>query len=225
MIRLPDNPADRKKAIAAMAVGGLALLFVSFTYGFLPYRASVRARRERVAELENEIWRAQKDLSAIDRVREQNSGIVARILAASEEDRHILRPSLGNYLLVATDVINRAAVGLDIQVDTINELPRTAPVTTPKKNDDTKTAPPPSRFDPYSVSLSITGGLHELARFLHRLESANPYATLTRLIVMQQSAETPEKHYISLHLQWPIWVDDSHPQRLQAEVIADEERQ
>lgn len=222
MIRLPDNPADRKKAFAAMAVGGLALLYVAFTYGLQPYRASVNTRRERVAELENEIWRAQKDLSAIDRVHEQNNEIVARILAASEQDRHILRPSLGNYLLVATDEINRAAAGLDIQVDTINEVPRTAAVV-PKKGDGT--APPPNRYAPYTVNVSITGGLHELARFLHRLESANPYATVTRLIVMEQSAETPEKHFISLHLQWPIWVDEGHPQRLQAEMIADEERQ
>ncbi len=222
MIRLPDNPADRKKAFAAMAVGGLALLYVAFTYGLQPYRASVNTRRERVAELENEIWRAQKDLGSIDRVREQNNEIVMRILAASEQDRHILRPSLGNYLLVATDEINRAAAGLDIQVDTINELPRTAAVV-PKKSEGT--APPPNRYAPYTVNVSITGGLHELARFLHRLESTNPYATVTRLIVMEQSDKTPEKHFISLHLQWPIWVDEGHPQRLQAEMIADEERQ
>lgn len=222
MIKLPDNPAARKKAIAALVVGALALLYVAFTYGFLPYRASVHARRERIAELENEIWRAQKELSAIDRVREQNNMIVARILAASEQDRHILRPSLGNYLLVATDVINRSAAGLDIQVDTINELPRTAAVDLKKSEEST---PPPNRFAPYSANLAITGGLHALARFLYRLESANPYATVTHLIVEEQSANNREKHIISLHLQWPIWVDDGHPQRLQAEMIADEDRQ
>ncbi len=222
MIKLPDNPADRKKAIAGMALGGLALLYVAFTFGLQPYRASVRARRVRVAELENEIWRAQKDLSAIDQVREQNNQIVARILAASEQDRHILRPSLGNYLLVATDAINRAAAGLDIQIDTIKELPQ--PVTAaPKKTEETK--PPQNRFAPYSVNLSVIGGMHELARFLHRIESDNPYATVTRLIVMEQTADTPEKQFISLHLQWPTWVDEGHPQRLQAEMIADEERQ
>lgn len=224
MIRLPVNPSDRKKVFAAMAAGGLALLFVAFTYGLQPYRASVHARRERVAELENEIWSAQKDLSAIDRVRDQNNLIVALILAASEQDRHILRPSLGNYLLVATDVINRAAAGLYIDIDAISELPRTA-ATAPGKSEEATTEPQPNRFAPYSVNLSITGGMHELARFLHRLESANPYVTVTRLIVMQQSADNPEKHFISLHLQWPIWVDEGHPQRLQAEMIADQERQ
>lgn len=224
MIRLPDNPADRKKVLAAMAVGGLALLYVAFTFGLQPYRASVSARRARVAELENEIWRAQKDLAAIDRVREQNNEIVAQILVASEQDRHILRPSLGNYLLVATDVINRAAAGMDIQVDTINELPRVEPVG-PKKSGGTKPELPPKRFEPYSVNVSATGGLHELARFLQRLESGNPYATVTRLVVMEQSEKNTEKHFISLHLQWPTWADEGHPQRLQAEIIADEERQ
>lgn len=216
MIRLPENPEDRKKVIAAMAVGGIALLYVVFTFGLQPYRASLLARQVRVNELEEQIWRAQKDLNAIDRVNEANNAIVAQILAASEQDRHILRPSLGNYLLVATDVINRATAGLSLQIDTINELPRSAPATK---------SPTANRFSPYTVNLSITGGLHNLARLLHRLESKNPYITVTRLIVMEQSAANPERLFISLHLQWPIWEDKEHPQRLQAERIADEERQ
>lgn len=216
MIRLPDNPEDRKKALAAIAVGGLALLYVLFTYGVQPYRASLAARREQIAELEDKLWRAQKDIDGMASAREKNNAIVARILKASEVDNHILRPSLGNYLLVATDLINRAAAGLDVQIDTINELPRASA---------NKAKASANRFAPYTVNLSIKSGLHDLARFLQRLESGNPYLTVTRLIVMEQSAENPEHHFTSLHLQWPIWGDEEHPQRLQAEQIADEERQ
>ncbi len=222
MIRLPENPADRKKAIAAMAVGGIALLYVAFTFGIQPYRASLHTRRARVTELEDQIWRAQKDLSSTGRINEQNNAIVAQILAASEQDRHILRPSLGNYLLVATDIINRAVAGLDLQIEAINELPR--PVPPPPKKSETGPAST-NRFSPYTVNLSITGGIHNLARFLQHLESDNPYITVTRLVVMEQAAENPELQFISLHLQWPIWEDDEHPQRLQAERIADEESQ
>lgn len=219
MIKLPDNPEDRKKAIAAIAVGGLALLYVLFAFGIQPYRASLTERKERSAELEDKIWRAQKDLDGMDPAREKNNAIVARILVASEQDRHILRPSLGNYLLVATDLINRAAAGLAIQINTINELPR-ATQSTKKGN-----ASSSNRFASYTVNLSLTSGLHELARFIHRLESDNPYITVTRLIIMEQSAVNPERHFTSLHLQWPIWADEEQPQRLQAEQIADEERQ
>jgi len=222
LIKLPDNPEDRKKAIAAMVLGGIALAYVVFTYALQPYRASVRARSARVAELENEVWRAQKDLNAIDRIREQNSMIVDQILKASEQDRHILRPSLGNYLLVATDEINRAAAGLNILIDNVNEVPRPA-APAMKKTDPP--SPSAARFAPYTVNLSVNGGLHHLARFLHRLENANRYITVSRMIVMEQSAENPENHFISLHLQWPVWVDEEHPQRLKAEKIADEDRQ
>jgi len=221
LIRLPENPEDRKKAIAAIVLGVVVLLFVAFMYGVQPYRASIRARKARVAELEDEIWRAEKEIKAMDRIREQNNIIVEKILDESEAKRHILRPSLGNYLLVATEVINQAASGIKISIETINEMP--TPAVTPQKGKtDTKQD---NRFAPYTINLSLTAGLHDLARFIHRLESANPYLAVTRLIVMAQSSEDPEQHFVSLHLQWPIWVDDEHPQRLKAERIADEERQ
>ena len=222
MIRLPENPEDRKKAFAAMAVGGIALLYVAFAFGIQPYRAFLRARRARVTELEDQIWRAQKELSETGRVNEQNNAIVAQILAASERDRHILRPSLGNYLLVATEIINRAAAGLGLQIEGINELPRPVPPP-PKKGESGTTSA--NRFLSSTINLSVIGGMHNLARFIHRLESGNPYITVTRLIVMEQAAGNPELQFISLQIQWPIGIDEGHPQRLQAEQIADEERQ
>lgn len=221
MIRLPENPDERKKAIAAIALGVVVLLFVTFMYGLQPYLASIRARKERVTELEDEIWRAEKEIKAMDRIREQNNDIVTRILNESEVKRHILRPSLGNYLLVATEVINQAASGIKISIEAINEMP--APAVTTKKGQAKNQQD--DRFAPYTINLSLTAGLHDLARFIHRLESGNPYLAVTRLIVMAQSSENPEQHFISIHLQWPIWVDDEHPQRLKAERIADEERQ
>jgi hypothetical protein len=222
LIKLPENPADRKKALAAIAVGVMALLYVAFAFGLQPYWASMHARRERVAELENKITRAQKDVDGTNRVNDQNKAIVARILAASEQERHILRPSLGNYLLVASEVINQAAAGLDLTIETINELPRPA---SPQPKKGGKSTAPANRFSTYTINLSMSGGAYNLARFMQRLETGNPYITVVRLIVMAQSDKTPERHFISLHLQWPIWQDEEHPQRLQAEQIADEERQ
>lgn len=231
MIKLPDNPADRKKVIAALCIGGLGFVYLVFTFGIQPYLAGMQTRRARVVELEDSIWRAQNDLNSVDRNLEQNAQVVKDLLSASESLRYILRPSLGNYLLVATEIINTAAAGLHLSIDNVSEVPR--PPAPPAKSKETpasskdKETPPSAaaRFAPYTVNVSLTGGLHPLIQFLNRLESANPYIILPRMVIMEQSEIDPERHFVSLHIQWPTWVDDDHPRRLEAELIADEDRQ
>ncbi len=227
MIKLPENPTERKKIIALMCIGGLAVLYLAFMFGVKPYMASQQNKKERVTELEDLIWRAQRDLSGVERSMERNAALVKDLLTISEVQRFILRPSLGNYLLVANEILHEAAKDLKLSLDNVSEVPRPAPPATlpATAGQAPKTPASTIRFSPYTVNLSITGGLHALVEFLHRLESSNPYLAATRVVIMQQDGHAPETHFVSVHVQWPTWVDNDHPRRLEAEQIADEERQ
>ncbi len=228
MIKLPDNPAERKKIMTLASLGGLALLYVLFTFVLQPYLSGMQVKRTRTAELDDLIWRAKRDLDGTERNMARNADLVAELLRISESDRHILRPSLGNYLLVASAVLNEAARGLPLKLDNINEVPAAAaaparPAAT--TGDAPKPAPSTSRFAPYIVNVSLTSGMHALVEFIGRLERENPYITVSRLIVMENKETDPELHFVSIHVQWPVWVDNDHPRRLEAEQIADQERQ
>ncbi len=228
MIKLTDNPNERKKIFALMGVGGLALLYVLFVFVVQPYLSSIQTKKARVSELEEDlIWRARRDLAGVDSNMENNAALVRELLVLSEVNRVILRPSLGNYLLVASAVIKEAAQGLSISIDNINEVPApasartTAPAVGGSRPPSTATA----RFTTYTVNVSLSGGMHALVEFTGRLEHKNTYLAITRLIIMENQEADPETHFISMHIQWPIWVDNDHPRRLEAEQIADEERQ
>jgi len=222
VIKLPQNPKERKKVIAILCVGAIGILYLVFAFGLQPYIAGMQTRKARIAELEDSIWRAQKDLNSMDSNIEKNALLVKELLAISESRGYILRPSLGNYLLVANGILRSAADGLPILMDGISEASQGP---TGKQDKDGKKSPETARFAPYTVNLTINGGMHGLSRFLRNLESGNPYVAVTRLAIMGQGETDPETHYINLNIQWPIWVDNDHPRRLEAEQIADEERQ
>jgi len=230
VIKLPDSPEDRKKVFIVIGLVGAGLAYAFFTFGIQPYFASVQARKARIAELQGLIDKGQRDVSATDRSRTQNAVIVEALLAASEKHHYILRPSLGNYLLVATDIINAATAGLKITVENISEVPRpvvAAPVkkTAEKPEDKDKPKPYEPKFQSYTVNVSLTCSAHALAQFLNHLESANPYVAISRMVVMEQSEKDPDNHFISLHIQWAIWQDEDYPRRLEAERIADEDQE
>jgi hypothetical protein len=225
LIKLPDNPKDRKKVIAALCLGGLVVFYLALTFGLQPYLAGKRARKDRVAELEDSIWRAQKEMDSVARNMEQNKLLVKELLRISEIEGFILRPSLGNYLLVANGILGKAAEGLRISLDSVSEIPQAVPSGPDKPETAAKPSPDAARLSTYTVNLALTGGMHALVQFVNRLESGNPYIAITRLEVLEQGKTDPENHVVRIHVQWPVWVDNDHPRRLEAEQIADEESQ
>ncbi len=148
----------------------------------------------------------------------RNRDLIDHLLDVSEARRHILRPNLGNYLLVATDIIEQAADALGLEVDSIDETtPVGAHVSSHGEAD-----PNGPRFKAYNVNVTLSCSLHDLVRFIRRLEEANPYLCITRLGVIARPA-TPEVHAASFDIEWPVWVENRHPVRLAAERLADEE--
>ncbi len=221
MIGLSKDKNARSKITIFLGVVALLVLFLLVHFVILPFFQDMRSHRARAAELENSIWKARHDLDTTERNRLRNTETVAAILYASETQRHILRPSLGNYLLVASDILTSHADALDLKLDSVTEI---TSVQNLLPAPDGKERNRSTRFAPYTVNVSLTAGLHRLARLMHQMEASNPYLSVTRLVVMEQSEKTPDAHAVNLHIQWPIWIENDHPQRLAAEQLVDEEQ-
>jgi hypothetical protein len=215
---LPEDPAERKKIFFLAGIFAMGFLFLFVQFALLPYFARIRANKDRVAELDGLLWQAERDIRQAEPNRIRNRENVQRILDISEKHRHILRPSLGNYLLVAESILHRTAEQASITIEGIREASGPPPAQEPGR-----TTQGPTLW-PYAVNLTLQAGLHDLTRFVHILQKQNPYLAITSLVVQGGEPNTPPGvHSINMTIQWPVWSDPDHPNRLSAELLADGE--
>lgn len=216
---LPEDPAERKKILVLIGIFGMGFLYLLVQFALLPYFAAIRSNKERLVELEELIWKAERDIQQASPNRQRNQDNIERILDISETKRHILRPSLGNYLLVAESILHNTAEQTSITIEGIREVPSSPPARATGK----AAAQAPVLW-PYTVNLTFQAGLHDVTRFVHILQNQNPYLAITSMVIQGGGARNPGQHSINMMIQWPIWRDPDHPNRLSAELLADGEQ-
>jgi len=218
-MKLPSDKNERNKIFMVIGIAVAAIGYGVYTFGVNPLMAKRQATYARISELEELLWQGRRDINMIPQNRRQNCKLLSEILETSETKRQIIRPNLGNYLLVAADIVGRHAEPLGLKIDTINQMTPThrQPVAGAKRD------PNGPRFRVYTVNVSLSAGLSDLAMLIGALERDNPYLCISRLGVIGD-ATTPEKHNVSFDVQWPIWIDASHPMQLAVEKLNDEER-
>ncbi len=218
-MKLPSDKDKRNKIFIAIGIAVAAIGYGVYTFGVKPVVAKRQVAYARISELEDLLWRGRKDIDMIHHHRRQNWETLSEILEISETKRQILRPNLGNYRLVASHIVGRHAERLGLKIAAINQM-------TPsdrKPGPGAKSDPNAPRFRAYTVNVSLSAGLSDLALLIGALERENPYLCISRLGVIG-NANTPEQHNISFDVQWPIWIDPSHPMQLAVEKLTDEER-
>ncbi len=216
-MRLPEDKKERKKILILIAIGIGAIGYVGYMFVLSPFLLKQQQAATHVSEFEDKLRRASKDIDMTPRNLEKNTAAISHILEISDIKRQILRPNLGNYLLVADDIIGRHADALGLEIDSISE---TAASGAPISDDADANGP---RLKAYSVNVSLSCSLHDVYALLRAIESENPYLCITRLGVIGQP-QTPTEHAVSFDVQWPIWADPTHPVRLAAERMSDEEK-
>jgi hypothetical protein len=218
-MRFPSDKDKRNKILMGIGIAVAAIGYGVYTFGVKPMVAKRQVAYARISELEDLLWRGRKDINMINHHRRQNCETLSDILEFSETKRQILRPNLGNYLLVATDFVGQHAERLGLKIAAINQM-------TPSDRKlvaGAKSNPKGPRFRAYTVNVRLSAGLSDLALLVGALERENPYLCISRLGVIG-NAKTPEQHKISFDVQWPIWIDASHPMQLAVERLTDEER-
>ncbi len=216
-MKLPEDKTERNKIFILVAIAVAFIGYGGHMFVISPFLAKRQESNVRVEELEEKLWRANKDIDITPLNLDKNREALTHILEISETKRQILRPNLGNYLLVAADIIGRHADALGLEIESINE---TVASGNPVSGNDDANAP---RFKAYSVNVSLTCGLHDTRSLIRAIEMENPYLCITRLGVIGRP-EDPMRHAVSFDVQWPIWADPTHPVRLAAEMMSDEEK-
>jgi hypothetical protein len=218
-MKLPEDKTERNKILILILIGVAAVGYGGHMFLIAPFLQDRKDTEAHITELEDKLWRARKDIDITHHNLERNREAVNHILEVSETKRQILRPNLGNYLLVAADIVGRHADALNLEIESINET--AAPSTTAPVDEADPNAP---RLKAYAVNVSLTCGLHDTLKLLRAIETENPYLCITRLGVIGRP-QSPTEHAVSFDIQWPIWADPTYPVRLAAERLADEEKQ
>ena len=219
-MKLPEDKNERNKMLGLIGIGILGLAYVVFTFGLSPFFQKQATAEARITELGDMLWRSKKDIQNAPLHLKQNDKVLTHVLNVSEKKRQILRPSLGNYLLVATDIITGHADAAGLTIDTINT---TTVIQNDKNSKPDERAPNAPRFQPYAVNISLNCNLLDLMKLFNALESSNPYLCVTRMGVFNNPDDF-EKHAVSFDVEWPIWLDNDMPLKLSAEKFSDEER-
>ncbi len=217
--KLPDDRNERMKIFFMIGLVSAGILYALIMFAILPFFATVREDRQKSEELDALLWQAERDVQQTARNRQQNTETIEKILAVSEDEKHILEPNLGNYRLVAEEILDRARRSLDIEDFTVRNASAPPPAV-PEKGVPAGHA----QLTPYTVTITLRASLHDVTRYVKRLQQENPYLALTTIAISASTDSPPVKHQVTLQVQWPVWTDPATPNRLAAEHLADGEQ-
>ena len=216
----PEERSEQLKLVAVFAILAIAAIYVAATYGVGPLLNTQQQHRDRTAQLEDLLWRAERDIGQIPRNRETNREVVEEILEQAADGRFVLRSNLGNYLLVARDIVVTQGRRLGLRVDNVREITPPSPDLLRRRDEP---PPEPDRwFKPYTVAVTLECGLIDLGQLLEALENGNPLLAITALDITARPAH-PERHAVSFNVTWPIWADEAWPDILIRQLAMEDE--
>lgn len=202
---LPEDPKERTKWIAIIvAVSILAVGAVVFS--LIKLNDAKKVNRKKIAELNEKINKADKAISTGKQDMIDNETIAADIKNISE--KYLIHPKLGNYQLVARDIVERTARELRITLDPVKEIGLEEILYPGKKGE----------FKVYKARVTMFCGLHELERLLYLFEKRNPYLCVGVISITSQPKDDVYKHSVMLELAWPVWADEEMGAKIEAQL-------
>jgi hypothetical protein len=212
-MQLPNDKQQRIK-IAIVAVLATTLVLLGLWQGVLnPLSRSRKAKNARLVECQESIQQAREEIRAAARQFKLNMENVQAIKEVS--DKYVLHPILGNYLLGATEIIERQARSLGLQMEPVRET-GISEIPSPRSSKA------PNALKSYTVRVSLDASYHDVVRFLREIENSNPYVSTVSLAIVGQPETNPEKHKVTFEVQWPIWADPETPSSLQQQTLEKE---
>ena len=208
-MKLPEDKSRRIKILVAAAMAA-ALVILGIVQGIIgPLTNARNEKLDRVKECQDALDQAREDIRQAAKYLKVNLENVHKIKDAS--DKYILQPVLGNYLLEATEIIEKLAKSLDIAIDPVREIGVSEmPTSTGQKA--------PNVLKCYTVRITFDGGYRDIVRFVREVENTNPYATIVEFSIRGQSPAIPDRHKVSVDIQWPIWTDSGTPRQMQQQL-------
>lgn len=221
-MKLPEDKNERNKVLGLIAVVVLALCYAVYIFGLKTIWLKQKNAQKEISDLSSKLWKADLDIKQTPLYMRQNSEVIDKIIDVSENRLDVLHPNLGNFLLVAEDIIERNADKLNLTVKSVTRKGE-PPERFTEKNDAKKDSKAP-RFAPFTVNVEIECSFVDLIALIESIEEQNPYLCITRIGIKSQPDNHLE-HLISFDVQWPIWIDAKHPMKLLAEQMISKSKQ
>lgn len=209
-MKLPTDPKERNQILVLIGLVAVGLC-VGIFFAFKSLTTSKQVMRDRIEELEGKIQKADLKIKRMVADKRDNDIAVKEILEIS--NKHILASVLGNYQLVARDILDGYARELGLKMEPVRELGQGA---IPYPGGD-------SAFMGYTARVTLFCGMHDLVKFLNKLETGNPYLCVTGISITQQSDKDPDRHIVSFEVQWPIWAKPEMKDKLNEQLKDDSE--
>lgn len=202
-MKLPADPKERQQIFILIGIVALGACIGIF-FAFKSLSASKKGMLARIEEMESSLNKSDLKIKRMQIDKVDNDAAVKEILEIS--DKYVLTSVLGNYQLVARDIIEAIAGDLDLTIEPVRELGQAV----------IPYAAGAGAFQGYTARVSLNCGMHDLVKFLHRLETENPYLCVTGISIVERNKQDPNLHQVSFEVQWPIWADPEAKDKLVA---------
>jgi len=205
-MKLPTDPKERNQIFVLIGLVAAGVC-VGIFFGFKSLNGAKVQMSRQIEELEGNLKKADAKIQRMAVDENDNAAAVKEILEIS--DKYVLTSVLGNYRLVAGDILEACSKELGLEMEPVRELGKG---TIPSSGSTT--------FGIYTVRVSLNCGMHDLVRFLHKLETENPYLCITGLQITERRNIDKDKPMVSFEVQWPIWNDPEIRTKLEEQMTA-----
>jgi hypothetical protein len=198
-MKLPESKKERIQTIALIAIGIIFVIYVGGSYAVKPILKNRTERLRKIEKIKSDIEMVENVIRLVKMGRQVNNKVVAEIVQITETSNYVMKARLGNYLIGATEKIEKAAKDADVKIESITEA---GILNIPSSSKDG------NPFQLYTVRVSIDGGIHDLVFLLKQIEASNPYLSISEIEITGNSSHA-DKHRIFFNVQWPIWQDEN----------------
>lgn len=208
-MKLPADPKERNQIFILIGIVAVGLC-VGIFFAFKSLGDAKKSMLVRIEELESTLKKADAKIQRMQVDKVDNDVAVKEILEIS--DKYVLTSVLGNYQLVARDILEEIAQDLELPIEPVRELGQA----------DVPYSKGAGVFKGYTARVSLNCGLHDLVKYLHKLETENPYLCVTGISIVERHKDDPNLHQVSFEVQWPIWSDPELGDKLVERSMADD---
>jgi hypothetical protein len=181
---------EQKQIVALIGVGVVVVFALLYQFALTPFLEGIGERRQDSIKLRDDLARASAALK--QEVREQAEAVAlkARI---DQLGKTAIAP-YGSAFAWVTEQLYQTAKDASVEVEGLSGGGQAGPTDAGGRT-----------FITFGSQMTLQCGYGDLLRFLRCLEGKNPLVTVTAL-TFDGREQTPERHQISLALEWPTWV-------------------
>ena len=190
---LLSNLTPSTQRSVAMTAGALAACLLVVFLGVLPKQKKIQLLHQEADALHQTVTLMLADIATTEALKKQTSVTNAQLDALVASG--VIEPLLGSLAMRGKTLLDPVAEETGFLIENVKELP-VIPLQLPKPT-------PEQTYGRQPIEFTGQGSYPQIAAFITRVESNQPLATLSSLLVLCQQ-QTPETHKAIITFEWPV---------------------